>query len=119
MAGIGPISTNRRDLLKRARGNREITATANELEIFCGLCVGRVYYREKNHSLYFVDSPALSVSDIIHQVFRGLGQAPQIHQLYMDEHQVLKAAFRLQLNPVQRKRVLVALRLAGIYIQRS
>jgi len=64
MAGIGPVTTNRSDLLRRAGVRPGIVAPKNELEIFCSLCVGRVYYRESNSTLYFVDSPALSVSQL-------------------------------------------------------
>ncbi len=119
MAGIGPVTTNRSDLLRRAGVRPGISAPKNELEIFCSLCVGRVYYRDENSTLYFVDSPALSVSDIIEQVFRGLGQTPRIRQLYMDEHNLLRAAMCIRLTLAQRKALLAALTLSGIHIKRS
>ena len=119
MAGIGPVTTNRNDLLRRAGVRPGISDPKNELEIFCSLCVGRVYYREENRSLYFVDSPALSVSDIIHQVFRGLGQVPRFRQLYMDEHNLLQAALCIQLTAAQRKALFAAFILSGINITRS
>ncbi len=119
MAGIGPITTNRRDLLRRAGVRPGIVAPENELEIFCSLCVGRVYYREENRGLYFVDSPALSVSDIVQQVFRGLEQTPRVRQLYMDEHNLFRAAYCLELTDAQRKPLFIALALAGIHINRS
>lgn len=119
MAGIGPVATNRNDLLRRAGVRPGISDPKNELEIFCSLCVGRVYYRDQNRSLYFVDSPALSVSDIIHQVFRGLGQVPRFRQLYMDEHNLLRAALCIQLGAVQRKALFAAFVLSGINITRS
>lgn len=119
MAGIGPVTTNRSDLLRRAGVRPGISDPQNELEIFCSLCVGRVYYRDQNRSLYFVDSPALSVSEIIHQVFRGLGQVPRFRQLYMDEHNLLRAALCIQLSAAQRKALFAALVLSGINITRS
>ena len=118
MAGIGPVTTNRSDILRRAGVKPGIVAPENELEIFCSLCVGRVYYRQANQTLYFVDSPALSVSEIIDQVFRGLEQSPQIRQLYMDEHNILRAAFSIQLSEPQRRALFAALTLAGIHIKR-
>jgi hypothetical protein len=119
MAGIGPVTTNRNDLLRRASARPGISAPKNELEIFCSLCVGRVYYRGENRTLYFVDSPALSVSDIVLQVFRGLGQTARIRQLYMDEHNLLQAARCLPLTTAQRKALFAAFTLTGIHITRS
>jgi hypothetical protein len=119
MAGIGPISTDRRDILKRAEKNSSLTVPNNELEIFLNLCVGRVYYLEQSRNLYFVDSPALSVTEIIHNVFKGMGQVPRIRQLYMDEHNLLKAAYSITLNELQKKRVMVALSLNGIHIKQA
>lgn len=119
MAGIGPISTNRRDLLKRAENRSSLPTPSNELEIFCNLCVGRVYFVASSHSLYFVDSPALSVTEIIQHVFRGMRHTPRIRQLYMDEHQLLKAAYCIELTPHEAKLLLVALQLNGIHIKRA
>lgn len=116
MAGIGPVTTNRSDLLRRAGARPGISDPKNELEIFCSLCVGRVYYRADNRILYFVDSPALSVSDIIEQVFKGLGQLPRVRQLHMDEHDLLQAALCIQLSDPQRKALFAALVLSGISI---
>ena len=116
MAGIGPVTTDRNDLLRRAGVRPGIVAPKNELEIFCSLCVGRVYYRVQTRTLYFVDSPALSVSDIIEQVFRGLGEIPQIRQLYMDEHGLLRAAMCIQLSAAQKKALFAAFALSGIHI---
>lgn len=118
MAGIGPVTTNISDLLRRAGARPAISAPKNELEIFCSLCVGRVHYREKNRTLYFVDSPALSVSDIVRQVFKGLGQSPRIRQLHMDEHNLLRAASSLQLTEAQQKALFAAFTLSGISITR-
>ncbi len=119
LAGIGPITTNRKDLLRRAGVRPAISSPANELEIYCSLCVGRVYFREETRTLYFVDSPALSVSEIVQQVFKGLAQTPGIRQLYMDEHNLFRAAYSIELTPAQRKPLFIALRLAGIHINRS
>jgi len=119
VAGIGPITTNRNDLLRRAGVRPGIVAPQNELEIFCSLCVGRVFYRVENSTLYFVDSPALSISEIIEQVFRGLRQSPRIQQLYMDEHNLFRAAYRIPLSVDQRKALFAALTLSGIHIKRS
>jgi hypothetical protein len=116
MAGIGPVTTNRNDLLRRAGARPGISDPKNELEIFCSLCVGRVYYRADNRSLYFVDSPALSVSEIIKQVFKGLSQFPRVRQLHMDEHDLLQAALCIQLTEQQRKALFAALVLSGINI---
>jgi hypothetical protein len=116
MAGIGPVTTNRNDLLRRAGARPGISDPKNELEIFCSLCVGRVYYRAANRSLYFVDSPALSISDIIKHVFRGLGQFSRVRQLHMDEHDLLQAALCIQLTDPQRKALFAALVLSGINI---
>lgn len=119
MAGIGPITTDRRDLLRRAGVRPAISAPKNELEIFLSLCVGRVYYRVENSTLYFVDSPALSISEIIQQVFKGLGQSPRVQQLYMDGHKLLRAAMRIELTAAQRKALFAAFALSGIHINRS
>jgi hypothetical protein len=119
MAGIGPVTTNRNDLLRRAGARPGISAPKNELEIFCSLCVGRVYYRDETRLLYFVDSPALSVTEIINQVYRGLEQSPRIRQLYMDEHNLLRAALCLPLTEEQRKPLFAAFTLTGIHITRS
>ena len=118
MAGIGPIWTNRNDLLRRAGVRPGISAPANELEIFCSLCVGRVFYDDASRSLYFVDSPALSVSEIVEQVFRGLAASPDIRQLYMDEHNLLRAALCVTLNDAQQKALFAAFALSGIHITR-
>lgn len=119
MAGIGPIFTDRRNLLKQAHYASAQPLPKNELEIFLALCVGRVLYRNDNRSLYFVDSPALSITDIIAGVFHGLGQEPRIRQLYMDQHNLLKAAFCIPLTSQQEKLLMVALSLNGIKIIRQ
>ncbi|MDH3220102.1 MAG: hypothetical protein OEO19_11280 [Gammaproteobacteria bacterium] len=119
MAGIGPVTTNLGDLIRRAGVRPGISAPKNELEIFCSLCVGRVYYRDENRSLYFVDSPALSISDIIEQVFKGLEQSPVVRQLYMEQHKLFQAALCIQLTEGQRKALFAAFALSGIHIKRS
>lgn len=119
MAGIGPIFTNKRDLLKRAEFRSALTAPESELEIFCSLCVGRVFYLSAERRLYFVDSPALSISDLIHTVFKGLGQQASITQLYMDEHKLIKAARCITLTLRQKKALVVALSLNGIHINKA
>ena len=116
VSGIGPIFTDRKALSKRAGYRSSLIAPRNELEIFCSLCVGRVYFDHSSRLLYYVDSPAFNVSDVLRQVFRGLGQEPQIEQLYMDEHRVIAAALRIRLTLAQAKVVMVALRLNGIHI---
>lgn len=119
MAGIGPVATNLADLRRRAGLREGISPPKNELEIFCSLCVGRVYFDEKNRSLYFVDSPVLSISKIIKQVYQGLNQTPQIRQLYMDEHNLFRAAYCIQLTAIQRKPLFAAFALSGVHITRS
>ncbi len=119
MAGIGPICTDNRELLKRAEYRSTLNKPANELEIFCSLCVGRVFYLRHKRRLYFVDAPTLNISNIIQRVFRGIGQRPQIRQLYMDEHELIKAALCITLTPRQARLVLVALNLSGIHIDRG
>jgi len=119
MAGIGPICTNNSDLLKRAGYRTGLTSPDSELEIFCSLCVGRVFFRKSNNSLYFVDAPTLSISEIIKTVFRGINQQPEIRQLYMDEHNLIKAAFCISLTTQQKKLLIVALRVSGIHIDSS
>lgn len=118
MAGIGPICTDNRELLKRAEYRSSLASPGNELEIFCSLCVGRVFYLTQKRKLYFVDAPTLNISQIIQQVFRGMGQQACIHQLYMDEHELIKAALCITLTPRQEKRLLVALDISGIHIDR-
>jgi hypothetical protein len=118
MAGIGPITTNLSDILKRAGVRPGIANPKNELEIFCSLCVGRVYYRGENQTLYFVDSPALSVSEIVQRVFEGLGQFPRIRQLHMDPHNLLRAALCVPLTAVQQTALFAAFTLSGIHIVR-
>lgn len=119
MAGIGPICTNNRDLLKRAEYRTTLSAPSSELEIFCSLCVGRVFYSTRRRSLYFVDAPTISITHIIKTVFQGINQTPNIKQLYMDEHNLIKAAFSITLTARQKKLVLVALRMSGIHIDES
>jgi hypothetical protein len=116
MAGTGPITTDRSALLRRAAVRRVIAAPKNELEIFYSLCVGRVYFRVETRTLYFVDSPALSITEIIDQVFQGLGETPQIRQLYMDVHGLLRAAMCIQLTALQRQALFAAFALTGIHI---
>lgn len=119
MAGIGPVTTNRGDLLRRTGVRHGITAPRNDLEIFCSLCVGCVYYRDENHTLYFVDSPNLSISEIVDKVFRGLNQTPRVRQLYMDEHKLFSAALCVQLTVMQRRALFPAFTLSGVHITRS
>ena len=116
MAGIGPISTNRKDLLKRASYSERDTKPTNDLEIFLSLCVGRVFLKKKKRMLYFVDSPSLSISEIIRTVFQGINKQPKIEQLYMDEHNLINAAMCIHLTPKQMKLLMVALRMNGIHI---
>ncbi len=118
MAGIGPICTDNRELLKRAEYRSSLTQPTNELEIFCSLCVGRAFYLSRERRLYFVDAPTLNISKIIQRVFQGIGQRPSIIQLYMDEHELIKAALSIQLTAKQAKLVLVALNISGIHIDR-
>jgi len=118
MAGLGPITTNLSDILKRAGVRPGIVDPQNELEIFCSLCVGRVFYRAENSTLYFVDSPALSITDIVERVFEGLGQLPRIRQLHMDPHNLLRAALCVPLSAAQQTALFAAFTLAGIHIVR-
>lgn len=115
MAGIGPINTSRADLLRRTGERQGIVSPKNELEIFCSLCVGSVYYHQQKRRLYFVDSPELSISDMISQVFRGLGETPRVHQLYMDEHNLFSAARCIELTTRQRRALFAAFALSGIH----
>ena len=94
-----------------------IAAPRNDLEVFLYLCVGRVVYREHNRSLYFVDSPYLSVTEIIYKVFKGLGQKPNIQQQYMDVHSLIKAAYCITMTERERKLLMVAFNLSGIHIK--
>jgi len=119
MAGIGPVATNLGDLRRRAGFRAGISPPKNELEIFCSLCVGRVYFDEKNRNLYFVDSPVLSISKIVDEVFKGLNQTPAIRQLYMDEHNLFRAAYCIQLSAIQRQPLFAAFTLSGVHITRS
>jgi len=119
MAGIGPICSNNHELLKRAEYRSGLTKPKSELEIFCSLCVGRVFFRKSNRTLYFVDAPSLSISEILQTVFQGIHQQPAIRQLYMDEHNLINAALSINLTNRQKKLVLVALRVSGIHIDMS
>lgn len=114
---IASVKVDKNELLRRAKKSTHLNESANELEIFYYLCVGRVYYKKSTKSLYFVDSPEISVSEIIHKVFKGLHQQADIQQLYMDEHGLFNAAFKLKLNDKQATVLLVALRLRGISIK--
>ncbi len=116
MGLIGLVSASRADLLRQAGVRPGNVAPANELEIFCALCVGRVFYRAENQSLYFVESPNLSISEIIQQVFRGLGEAPRITQHYMDEHRLFRGALSVRLSLRQKAALFAAFALAGISI---
>ncbi len=116
MGGLGKVNSSRQDLLKRAGFRSSLAASANELEIFCSLCEGRVFFSKYQQYLYFVDSPSFPVSEIIQRVFHGLGQRAEIQQLYMDEHKVLKAASSIRLAQHQVSPVLTALKLTGMHI---
>ena len=115
MAGIGPTKITRADLLRRKGERQGITSPKNELEIFCSLCVGSVYYHRLKRRLYFVDSPELSISEIIHQVFNGLQQTAVIRQLYMDEHNLFSAARCIELTGNQRAALFAAFTISGIH----
>lgn len=65
--------------------------------------------------LYFVDSPELSISDIIKQVYKGLKQTAVIRQLYMDEHNILTAARCIEINSRQKMALFAAFNLSGIH----
>ena len=117
MAGIGPISKNSLEMTKRADRQTALTDSANELEIFYNLCIGRVHYKSSMKTLYYVDSHSIPVSKIICKVFKGFNQTPNIKQRYLDKHNLIKAAFCIELNDKQSKAVLVALRLRGICIE--
>lgn len=115
MPGIGPIKISRADLSRRNGARRGIVSPKNELEIFCSLCVGSVYYQEEKRRLYFVDSPELSISEIIYQVFKGLEQTPRIRQLYMDEHNLFTAARCIELTASQKRTLFTAFTISGIH----
>lgn len=119
MAGIGPVNRNRQDILRRAGTRPGVQTPQNDLEIFLSLCPGRVHYRAETKTLYFVDSPALSVSEIIEQTFKGLNQQARIEQRFMDEHGVLRAAMVIRLTELQRRALLAALTLSGVHIIQS
>lgn len=116
---IASIKVEKQELLRRAKNSSRLNDNASELEIFYHLCVGRVYYKESSQSLYFVDSPEISISEIINKVFKGLNQQPVIQQLYMDVHSLFNAAFKIKLSKKQITVLLVALRLRGISIKTS
>lgn len=116
MPGLGPVFSNNQELLKRAEYRSGLSQPKNELEIFCSLCAGRVFYRKSHATLYFVDAPSLSISDFIQKVFSGMNQQQQIKQLYMDEHRLIKAACSIRLTRRQKNTLLVALRMNGIHI---
>ncbi len=80
MAGIGPINNNCNDVVKKASRRTTLTSSANELEIFYNLCIGRVHYKSSTCTLYYVDSFSISVSEIILKVFKGFDQEPDIEQ---------------------------------------
>ena len=71
MAGIGPINSNRNDVVKKASCQTKLSSSANELEIFYNLYIGRVHYKSSTRTSYYVDSFSISVSEIIHNVFKG------------------------------------------------
>ena len=116
MAGIGPVNKNRHDVMKADR-QTALTSSANELEIFYNLCIGRVHFKSSTNTLYFVDSFSIPVSEIIRSVFKGFNQKPDIKQRYMDKHNLIKAAFCIKLSEKHSQPVLVALRLRGIHIE--
>ncbi len=116
MAGIGPINRDLDSILTLARQHSATPTNASELEIFYRLAIGRVLYRPHSGLLYYVDSPALSISSLIEAVFKGLDREANIEQLYMDQNKILRAAFRIQLAEEERAVVLTALRLRGLEI---
>ncbi len=117
---IGPVSRRcTRSVTARVR-QTGLLASDDERKVFYNLCPGRVHFRSGEGLLYFVDSPYESISDIIEAVFRGLRSQARVQQLYMDEHQYLKAAKVLMLKgmPRETNALLVALRLKGVVIDR-
>jgi len=117
---IGTVSHQcARSLAARER-QTGLLATDDECKVFYNLCPGRVHFRARDGLLYFVDSPYESISDIINAVFLGFAKQPRVQQLYMDEHQYLKAAKVLMLKGMARETnaLLVALRLKGVVIDR-
>ncbi len=87
------------------------------MEIFLNLSIGRVHYKSVTKSLYYVDYLEVIVSKMIHNVFKGFNQTPDIQQCYLEKHSFFKGAFCVKLNEIQSKPVLVAFRLQGIQIK--
>jgi hypothetical protein len=97
----------------------QLPATADEMQISYHLSMGRVYFCVETGLLYFVDSEFAPEAQIIRTVLGRMNVEPSVTQLYLDKHQLLKAALRIPLSVRQSRVVLVALRLSDIQINLS
>ncbi len=93
-----------------------LDANASHNQIYFNLGMDRVHYVPQASYLYFAKSIHFPIIDTIDSVFSGLGQSPQIEQLFLDEHGYYKGAQRIFLESETANAVLVALRLRGIKI---
>ncbi len=116
MAGLGPVNHDVASILSLAKSHATTPANASELEIFYRLAIGRVLFRPDNGLLYFVDSAALSICDLLESAFKGLERRCLIEQLFMDQNKILRAAYRIQLKADERQAILTALRLRGLKV---
>lgn len=89
---------------------------ASHTQIFYNLGMDRVFYCPLAGTLHFVDSEHFRVLDTILSVFKSLGDAPEIEQLFLDKHGYYKGAMMLTMSAKQTDAVLVALRLKSIKI---
>lgn len=114
--GIGPMPKGFATRLRCRERSTGLPVNASHAQIFFNLGLGRVHYLPEDRLLYFVDSEEVSISETICAVFKGLGKTPQIEQLFLDNHGLIKGASRLSLSDYEAQALMAALRLKGFLI---
>lgn len=93
-----------------------LSVNASHTQIYFNLGMDRVHYVPQFSFLYFAQSTHFPIRDIIDAVCAGLGKAPEIEQLFLDEHGYYKGAQRMLIQADTANTILVALRLRDIKI---
>lgn len=112
--GIGPVPPA--CTRGPAAGDIDLPADASPTWIFYHLGVGRAHYVAQRRTLYFVESPALSVRRMIERACAGMAARPVAQQLFIDRHGFIRGAHAVVLEADRADRILVALRLQGLQI---
>ena len=89
---------------------------ASHTRIFYNLGMDRVHYVPATRTLHFVNSEHFQLQDTIENVYRGLGEIPEIEQQYLDIHGIYKGALALKMSRRATSAVLAALRIQGVQI---